>query len=201
MGTGIVGGSLTDFDNNAQRLGKLLGLILAGKNPDEIPVAPPAPTVPTVDWRQLARWGFDEAGLPPGAVVLFRQATLWQAYRWQIVGAATVIAIETLLIVALLAQRRRRKRVESAMTAQNLTLAHASEDSKADLKRELDVSRSKFNTIKNQARCHGPRSQRPPERRRHNSPKTKAQEISQEGRSQIAILANLTMHRFPSVRT
>ena len=125
MGTGIVGGSLTDFDNNAQRLGKLLGLILAGKNPDEIPVAPPAPTVPTVDWRQLARWGFDEAGLPPGAVVLFRQATLWQAYRWQIVGAATVIAIETLLIVALLAQRRRRKRVESAMTAQNLTLAHA----------------------------------------------------------------------------
>jgi uncharacterized membrane protein len=33
-------------------------------------------------------------------------------------------------------------------------LAHASEDSKAGLKRELDVSRSKFNTIKNQARCH-----------------------------------------------
>jgi len=33
-------------------------------------------------------------------------------------------------------------------------LAHASEDSKADLKRELDVSRSKFNTIKNQAKCH-----------------------------------------------
>ena len=57
MGTGIVGGSLTDFDNNAQRLGKLLGLILAGKNPDEIPVAPPASTVPTVDWRQLVRWG------------------------------------------------------------------------------------------------------------------------------------------------
>ena len=33
-------------------------------------------------------------------------------------------------------------------------LAHASEDSKAGLKRELDLSRSKFNTIKNQARCH-----------------------------------------------
>jgi len=33
-------------------------------------------------------------------------------------------------------------------------LAHASEDAKAGLKRELDLSRSKFNTIKNQARCH-----------------------------------------------
>jgi PAS domain S-box-containing protein len=125
MGMGIVGGSLTDFDNNAQRLGKLLALILAGTNPDEIPLAPPAANLPTVDWRQLARWGFDEARLPPGTVVLFRQATLWQVYRWQIVGAATIIAIETLLIVALLAQRRRRKRAESAMTAQNLTLAHA----------------------------------------------------------------------------
>jgi hypothetical protein len=33
-------------------------------------------------------------------------------------------------------------------------LAHASDDSKAGLKRELDLSRLKFNTIKNQARCH-----------------------------------------------
>ncbi|HEY1234751.1 MAG TPA: hypothetical protein VGH22_15335 [Candidatus Binatia bacterium] len=33
-------------------------------------------------------------------------------------------------------------------------LAHASEESNGELKRELDLCRSKFTTIKNQARCH-----------------------------------------------
>jgi hypothetical protein len=36
-----------------------------------------APIVPMFDWRQLQRWGIDEARLPPGSRVLFREVSVW----------------------------------------------------------------------------------------------------------------------------
>ena len=109
-----------------QRIGKLIARILAGENPDEIPVErPSAPTIPSVDWRQLKRWGLNEEFLPPDTIVLFRQPPLWQEYRWHILGVAAVIVIESILVIALLVQRRRRKRAESAVERQCLELAHA----------------------------------------------------------------------------
>ena len=38
MGLGIVGGAMTNFDRNAQQVGKLIARILAGENPDKIAV-------------------------------------------------------------------------------------------------------------------------------------------------------------------
>ena len=125
MGLGIVGGAITKFDRNAQRIGKLVARILAGESPDKIPVEPPAPTIPSVDWRQLKRWGLNEELLPPDTIVLFRKPALWQEYRWHILGVAAVIVIESILVIALLVQRRRRKRAESAVERQCLELAHA----------------------------------------------------------------------------
>ena len=125
MGLGIVGGSMTNFDRNAQRIGKLIARILAGENPDEIPVEFSAPTIPSVDWRQLKRWGLNEELLAPDTIVLFRKPALWQEYRWHILGVEAVIIIESILVIALLVQRRRRKRAESAVERQCLELAHA----------------------------------------------------------------------------
>ena len=125
IGSGIVGGVVTNFDRNVRRIGKLIARILAGEDPDEIAVEPPEPTLPTVDWRQLKRWGLNEKLLPPDTIVLFRQPPLWQEYRWEILGIAAVLVIESLLVIALLVQRRRRKRAESALERQWLELAHA----------------------------------------------------------------------------
>ena len=38
------------------------------------------------DWRQLQRWGIDEDRLPPGSIIRFRELTMWQQYKWRIVG-------------------------------------------------------------------------------------------------------------------
>src|SRR5436309_984135 len=125
IGLGIVGGAVTNFDRNAQRVGKLVARILAGENPDDIPIELSPPALPTVDWRQLKHWGLNEKLLPPDTVVLFRQPTLWQEYRWHIFAVAAVLVVESLLVVALLMQRRRRKLAESAVEKQCLELAHA----------------------------------------------------------------------------
>jgi len=125
MGLGIVGGAMTNFDNIVQRVGKLVARILAGEDPDKIRVEPPAPTIPTVDWRQLKRWGLNEKFLPPDTIVQFRRPTLWEEYHRQILGVAALFVLETLLVVALLVQHRRRKRAESTNERQCIELLHA----------------------------------------------------------------------------
>ncbi len=125
MGLGIVGGAMTNFDDNAQRVGKLVARILAGEDPDKIRVEPPVPTIPTVDWRQIKRWGLNEKFLPPDTIVQFRRPTLWEEYHRQILGVAALFVLETLLVVALLVQHRRRKRAESTNERQCIELLHA----------------------------------------------------------------------------
>ena len=36
------------------------------------------------DWRQMQRWGVVESRLPPGSVVLFKESSVWEAYKWPI---------------------------------------------------------------------------------------------------------------------
>src|SRR4029079_1319800 len=69
---------------------------------------------PVYDWRELRRWQISESRLPPGSVVLFRELTTWEQYRWHVVIAVAVIAIQAVLIFALLAQLRRRRVAETA---------------------------------------------------------------------------------------
>ena len=68
------------------------------------------------DWRALRRWGLDEARLPAGTEVLFRDPSLWSQYRAQILGIASLVALQSLLIVALLLYIRKR-RVERTLSA------------------------------------------------------------------------------------
>ena len=42
---------------------------------------------PQYDWRELQRWNISEDRLPPGSVILFRQPTMWEQYRWYVVSA------------------------------------------------------------------------------------------------------------------
>src|SRR3989442_5079266 len=61
------------------------------------------------DSRQLRRWGLSESRLPPGSVVLFREPSVWDVYKWYIVAAVALSVIQTLLIAGLLLQRRQRE--------------------------------------------------------------------------------------------
>jgi PAS domain S-box-containing protein len=53
--------------------------------------------------------------LPPGTIVRFREPSLWERYRLQIVALLLVMMVQFLLIVGLLVQARRRKRAEHSL--------------------------------------------------------------------------------------
>jgi PAS domain S-box-containing protein len=112
LGRGIVGGPLIDFSTQGRLAVDLGWRILNGERLGPAEVVSHDANTFLFDARQLQRWGIPEERLPPGSIVRFRQLSLWSAYKWQIIAAIGLSALQTLLIVGLLVERRQRKRAE-----------------------------------------------------------------------------------------
>jgi formate hydrogenlyase transcriptional activator len=114
LGLGIVGGDLIDYRTLGARAALLTSRILRGESPAALsPIEQPVSSL-KFDWRQLQRWGIDEARLPQGSVVLFREKTLWSEHWGAILGAVALLIVQTLLIAALLVERRSRIRAQAS---------------------------------------------------------------------------------------
>jgi C4-dicarboxylate-specific signal transduction histidine kinase len=117
VGLGIVGGRLYQGELQGEESARVAARILRGEPASSFPPRVIPQGKPTYDWRELRRWGISDSRLPPGSIVLFRQPTAWQRYRWHVIGALAVMSAQGLLILALLVQRRRRHHAELAHKA------------------------------------------------------------------------------------
>jgi signal transduction histidine kinase len=122
VGYGVVGGSLVSIDDVARNSADAAIRILNGAPPESIAVPTQLAGRPVYDWRELDKWGIAEIRLPSGSVVRFRGATLWREYRTTVLGAIGALLVQSLLIGALLYQRRARQRAEID-SRRNLALA------------------------------------------------------------------------------
>jgi PAS domain S-box-containing protein len=114
VGQGIVGGYVFSSKGNAVKVGQLAVRILQGEDPDTIPFAQ-NPNLFMFDWRQMKRWGIQEKSLPKGSIIVNKELTFWEAFRWYIIGTILFVIIETLFVVFLVALYRRQKRVEKQL--------------------------------------------------------------------------------------
>jgi signal transduction histidine kinase/CheY-like chemotaxis protein len=114
IGLGIVGGYVWTQEGMAAKLAEIMLRVVHGTRPQDIPIEN-APDTPMFDWRQLQRWGIREDRLPLGSVILFRELTFWQQYKWRIVAVIVIFVLQALLIGALLVQRRRTGRAQSKL--------------------------------------------------------------------------------------
>jgi PAS domain S-box-containing protein len=124
VGKGTVGGYVLSFAAEGQTAAALALRVLNGEKPENIPIVKSA-NVYMFDWRAMQRFKLKESNLPSGSVVLNREPTVWGAYRWYILGGIFLILVETLLILGLLWQRARRRKVETelAVTYDRLRLS------------------------------------------------------------------------------
>jgi C4-dicarboxylate-specific signal transduction histidine kinase len=98
--------------------------ILGGEKPANIKYEPIAFAAPKYDWRELQRWGIRESRLPPGSAVLFREPSLWERYRLQLLMITAVFLTQSGLITGLLHERRRRRLAEVESRQRLAELAH-----------------------------------------------------------------------------
>ena len=126
IGRGSVGGYVCTIETIAAKLAQLTLRVVNGARPAEIAIEE-APEVPMFDWRQLQRWGIRESNLPPGSIVEDRELTMWQQYKWRILAAMGVFALQVALIAALLLERQRVRRSAAALLQTQQVLQESEE--------------------------------------------------------------------------
>lgn len=122
MGRGVVGGSLYIQRDAAVRVGQLALRVLRGEPPESIPVASLDLNAIYIDWRQLRRWNIDDARVPAGTVIRFREPSIWDRYRVYILGAIGLLLLQSALIAGLLVQHARRQRAERELRVSQAAL-------------------------------------------------------------------------------
>ena len=125
MGYGIVGGRLIDWGRQGAEAGELALRRLRGEKLGPANIVIQNTNTYTFDARQFRRWGLKESRLPAGSVILFREPSVWEQYRWPIVGGVALVLLESGLVAGLVIQRARRKRAEAEAAVQRGQLAHA----------------------------------------------------------------------------
>jgi signal transduction histidine kinase len=119
---GLVGGMVIDTNIMAKEVADLTVEQLRLGASRAAPARETRSTIPIVNWRELRRWGISEARVPADAVILDREPGAFERYRWYIVGTLSLIFFQATLIVALLAQRTRRRHAESVLRANESVL-------------------------------------------------------------------------------
>jgi signal transduction histidine kinase len=123
---GVVGGRMKVQEMETTAIAKLALRVLRGETADRIPPAVVNLNVAQVDWRQLQRWGINEARVPAGTVIRFREPGIWDRYRNYTLGAVTLLMAQSCLIGLLLVQARRRRQAEEQVrgSQQKLLASH-----------------------------------------------------------------------------
>ncbi|QNI31136.1 PAS domain S-box protein [Alloacidobacterium dinghuense] len=130
VGRGSTGGYVLSLAAEGRTAAEMAVRVLKGEKPANIPVVK-SPNIYMFDWRAMQRFGLKESTLPPGSMVLNRQPTIWETYQRYILGVIFLILLETLLILGLLWQRARRRRVESELAVAHDRLRLAVEAGKS----------------------------------------------------------------------
>jgi signal transduction histidine kinase len=146
---GIVGGSLYSQLEAIRRTGQLALRVLGGEKADSIDTSAIDLNSDQVDWRQLRRWGIDEARVPARTIVNFRDPSIWDRYKRYILGALALLVLQAGLIAALLIQRRELRRSQGSLRTSYDRIRHlgsrllsAQEEERSRIARELhdDIS-------------------------------------------------------------
>lgn len=102
LGRGIVGGSLANNEAIGVALGDIAVRVLQGERTNSIPELRFDFQQNAFDWQQLKRWGISMDKVPAGSAIINREYTVWELYKWRIIGLVVLILVEFTLIVALI---------------------------------------------------------------------------------------------------
>lgn len=115
LGFGIIGGRLMDGNSHGAAGAELALRVLAGENPDAIPVItrPESPLI--FDYRLLKRFRLSLGNLPANSTLVNNPPGFYGLHRQVIDTAAIIISILVICLVTVIANNRRRLRAEAAL--------------------------------------------------------------------------------------
>ena len=127
LGHGGVGGAYKKYVKEALITGDIAARVLQGTKPEDIPIVRDYGFDVLVDWRALQRWHIPQSALPTGAMVLYREPTLWERNRNYVFAGLGIMVAQALLIFGLLWQRARRRKTEAELRKSEADLRKSEE--------------------------------------------------------------------------
>lgn len=115
LNNGCIGGAYPDGTKIILRTGEIAARVLLGERPEDIPIVKGPDVQVQADWRALQRWHIPESALPSGSVILHRPPSIWESYRKYLIATILVIGALLLLVIGLLWERARKRKVESQL--------------------------------------------------------------------------------------
>ena len=112
---GIVGGELIGGVYHGQVAATVAKRIMAGEAVRDIPVITEPQTQSMFDYNQMQRWDIKESDLPEGSIIVNKPHSFYEANKWLILSIIAFMIVQTLIIVALVVNRSRRKAAEKEL--------------------------------------------------------------------------------------
>lgn len=150
MGTGCVGGRMVEGKAEGKRAARLAMRVLAGTDPDSIPVETTTPSRYIFDYVQLERFGISKSRLPVDSLVLNEPARFYQIdkrYIWTATaGVAVLLAALAMLMSSIRRRqeaqevlRRHKEQLEEAVRARTEHLRTANDDLEREVNERIRV--------------------------------------------------------------
>ena len=112
FGHGGTGGFILEAAPTGEAVALIVLRLLNGESASSIPIMPGEFVKPIFDWRELRRWNVNEARLPSGSEIRYREATVWEQYNVQILAICAALLAQAALIGWLIYEIGRRQRAE-----------------------------------------------------------------------------------------
>lgn len=145
LGTGVLGGRILTGPDQGRAAAELALRILAGTPADAIPVTMTSPTTDIFDDQVRERLRIRRSALPTDALLINKPFSVWEEYRWPIVGGLALMIAQALLIGLLLASMRARRLALTALDGERAML----EQRVAERTRDLAVANDQLSRLSN----------------------------------------------------
>jgi len=115
LGIGILGGVMTNGQSHGKYAAQMAMKILNGAQADTIPVLRKSPNVPMFDYAQMKRFDIKPSDLPKNSVIINKPSSFYEENKALICYIAAFIIIQTSIILILVINIARRRRVEQEL--------------------------------------------------------------------------------------
>ncbi|NLZ16198.1 MAG: sensor histidine kinase [Desulfobulbaceae bacterium] len=123
FGRGIIGGPMVAMQQHGRLAAERAVAVLQGQAPEQLGFTDGNEAeMVAYDWRQLHRFQIREGLLVPDASIEFRQATLWEQYKYVFIALAALMVLQSALILGLVFNLRWRKKGEQQLLEQQVEL-------------------------------------------------------------------------------
>lgn len=156
LGQGIVGGVLTSGYKQGQAMAQLGLLVLSGRKPARLPVITSGLLEAQYDYNQLKRFNMNISELAPDSGIVNRPRSFYQEHRVALFVILAFLAIQTVVILILAVNMRRRKQAERSLRKVRQDLEVRVRERTSELKESEEALRVVFDSSHDAIIVHTP---------------------------------------------